>query len=419
MAPKPPSSYSWSATALGQVADFINGRAFKPSDWSKSGTPIIRIQNLNGGADYNFFEGQVEQRFAVHSGDLLFSWSGTRGTSFGPHFWHGPDGVLNQHIFNVRNLRGVERSFLFYALKSITGAIEGRAHGGAGIVHITKGQLEAFEIPVPPLREQRRIAAILSGADAVIEQTEIVIESLQTLKKAMMQELLTRGLPGRHTRFKRTDIGEIPEEWQVVSLRRVADFQAGYAFKSAHFSTSGYRLLRGSNVSPGAIDWEREKTKFFPVERRGEVLEYLLQSNDVVIGMDRPFISSGFKIARITDADLPALLLQRVGRFVRLAPELDSEFLWVIARSGFLEGHLRVQQKGTDLPHISRDEILDSLIPLPSVDEQRAIALAITAINHRTKAENETLACSMAAKSALMSVLLTGELRVTPDEGAA
>ena len=70
-------------------------------------------------------------------------------------------------------------------------------------------------ILLPPLPEQRKIAAILSSVDEVIEKTEAVIEQLQVVKKAMMQELLTRGLPGRHTRFKQTEIGEIPEEWEV------------------------------------------------------------------------------------------------------------------------------------------------------------------------------------------------------------
>ena len=76
------------------------------------------------------------------------------------------------------------------------------------------------DVALPPLPEQRKIAAILSAVDEVIEKTEAVIESLQTLKKAMMQELLTRGLPGRHTRFKQTEIGEIPEEWEAASVRR-------------------------------------------------------------------------------------------------------------------------------------------------------------------------------------------------------
>ena len=71
------------------------------------------------------------------------------------------------------------------------------------------------EFDVPPLGEQRKIAAILSSVDEAIEATQAVIDQLQVVKKAMMAELLTRGLPGRHTKFKMTEIGEIPEAWEV------------------------------------------------------------------------------------------------------------------------------------------------------------------------------------------------------------
>jgi type I restriction enzyme S subunit len=84
-----------------------------------------------------------------------------------------------------------------------------------------------MEVLLPSLPEQRKIAAILSSVDETIEKTEAVIERLQVVKKAMMQELLTRGLPGRHTRFKKTEIGEIPEEWDVVELGESGEWLSG------------------------------------------------------------------------------------------------------------------------------------------------------------------------------------------------
>ena len=74
--------------------------------------------------------------------------------------------------------------------------------------------------PSPPLPEQRKIAAILSSVDDAIEKTQAVIDQVQVVKKGLMQELLTRGIPGRHTRFKKTEIGEIPEEWRRSLAQR-------------------------------------------------------------------------------------------------------------------------------------------------------------------------------------------------------
>jgi type I restriction enzyme S subunit len=181
----------WVIQPLGELVDFINGRAFSERDWKKTGVPIIRIQNLNGGTEFNYFQGEVEDRFAVTPNDLLFSWSGTRGTSFGPHVWRGPAGVLNQHIFNVKKLRGVTQGYLLWALRFITSRIEKAAHGGSGIVHITKGALEQFRVPVPDAAEQ---VAIADRLQAINEAKRVTLEELtarRSLKTSLAEALLS------------------------------------------------------------------------------------------------------------------------------------------------------------------------------------------------------------------------------------
>jgi Type I restriction modification DNA specificity domain len=95
----------WTDTTIGAVCHLVNGRAFKPSDWGETGLPIVRIQNLNRpDAKFNYYAGEVRDRFLIEAGDLLFAWSGTPGTSFGAHIWNGPKAILNQHIFNVSSI---------------------------------------------------------------------------------------------------------------------------------------------------------------------------------------------------------------------------------------------------------------------------------------------------------------------------
>jgi len=96
------SSDGWPEVKVGDVLTLRNGRAFKSSEWRTGGTPIIRIQNLKSAdAPFNYFDSELPDQFAVRTGDLLFAWSGTPGTSFGAHVWDGPDAWLNQHIFRV------------------------------------------------------------------------------------------------------------------------------------------------------------------------------------------------------------------------------------------------------------------------------------------------------------------------------
>jgi len=153
---------------LGEVAEFVNGYPFKPTDWhpDEQGLPIIRIQNLNNETKpFNYFLGKVPGKYYVDDGALLFSWSGTPGTSFGAFFWNRGPAVVNQHIFRVIWGDKVDPNYFRYAMNSTLDHIISQAHGGVGLKHITKGKLLDVEIPLPPLPEQKRIAEILDLAD--------------------------------------------------------------------------------------------------------------------------------------------------------------------------------------------------------------------------------------------------------------
>ena len=102
-----------------------------------------------------------------------------------------------------------------------------RMRGTSGRQRVPVNVFDDFEVGVPRLPEQRKIAAILSSLDDAIEKTQAVIDQVQVVKRGLMQELLTRGLPGRHTRFKQTEIGEIPEDWRVVRVGQIGAIEAG------------------------------------------------------------------------------------------------------------------------------------------------------------------------------------------------
>jgi len=152
----------WQTKSLGEVAVFINGRVFKPNDWSSHGIPIIRIQNLTDPtAPANLFDGIVDKRYAVKNGDLLVSWSATLDV----FIWNRGEAVLNQHIFRVDpDSSQIYKSYLFYALKSVMDELRSKTHG-VTMQHITKVPFETTEIPLPTLAEQERIVSILDKAE--------------------------------------------------------------------------------------------------------------------------------------------------------------------------------------------------------------------------------------------------------------
>lgn len=219
----------WETPKFGEICTLINGRGFKPYEWSKRGLPIIRIQNLNGSDDFNYYEGPYDPKIFIENGQLLFAWSGSRGTSFGPHIWKGQNALLNYHTWKLNiNHSKVDDKYFYHILKSLTKVIEDSAHGASALVHTQKGEMEQFDIPLPPSRiEQQKIATALSDTDALISELEKLIEKKQAIKTATMQQLLTgkTRLPefalredGTLKGYKDSELGQIPEDWKVVQF---------------------------------------------------------------------------------------------------------------------------------------------------------------------------------------------------------
>ena len=176
--------HEWPLVELGNICQFINGRAFKPRDWKTAesgGVPIVRIQNLNNpGSEANYFTGKVSNRHIIDQGQLLFSWSGSRGTSFGAHIWNGGRAVLNQHIFKVEfDEAHSDKFYLFYALNMAVKEVEKNLHGGVGLVHITKGNLERIRIPLPPIATQQAIVTELVAEQTLVDANGQLIERME------------------------------------------------------------------------------------------------------------------------------------------------------------------------------------------------------------------------------------------------
>ena len=188
---------SWEWVRVKTFTALYNGRAFKPSDWTDTGLPIVRIQNLNNpSAPYNLYKGSVESEYQLHGGELLFAWSGTPGTSFGAHIWHGKDAVLNQHIFRLEFPEElIYKPYYMHALNQRIGELIKAAHGSAGLQHVTKGVFENTLIPIPPYKEQIQIVNQLNHlAPSISDYVKAYgnIENLnnefpEKLKKSILQ----------------------------------------------------------------------------------------------------------------------------------------------------------------------------------------------------------------------------------------
>ena len=205
---------TWESVHIGDAMDLINGRAFKPAEWSTTGIPIVRIQNLNDvNAPYNYCGFDVAEKFYIDNGDLLISWSGTPGTSFGAFIWSGGSAVLNQHIFRCEpRADAFFVPYLRLAINARLSEMIERAHGGVGLRHITKGKLQGLRIALPPLAEQHRIVAKVDELMGLIDHLDAARSKREELRSAARESVL-------HALRNATTAEEMKDAWTRTANR--------------------------------------------------------------------------------------------------------------------------------------------------------------------------------------------------------
>jgi type I restriction enzyme, S subunit len=272
-----------------------------------------------------------------------------------------PFGFGSTEFHVLRAANDVDPNFLFYKIWNASFRELGAQNmtGSAGQKRVPADFLKRLEIRLPPLDEQRRIAAILDKADGMRRKRKSAVDLLDSLNQSMFLEMFK-------SFRKKSAISE------PVSLQEFVDIQVGFAFKSAEYTEAenGIRLCRGANILPNRMDWS-DLAKW-PQERKGEFLDYELHEDDIVVAMDRPWISSGFKVAQITAKDLPALLVQRVAR-LRPKNRSDGEFLFALIRNSAFTSHFKPTE--TTVPHISPTEIRSFTLHLPKPDARKTFAV--------------------------------------------
>ncbi len=254
--------------ALGDVATYLNGKPFKPSDWEEAGTPIIRIQNLNDSTKpYNYYSRTCEERYMVRNGDVLIAWSGTLGV----HEWKGPDAFLNQHIFKVVfDKEEVDKRYFIYAVDQLLQRVDNFMHGST-LTHITKKDFDPLPFLLPPLPTQRRIAAVLDKAQALVANDRRTLAVYDQLAKSLFLEMFAD--PVRNERgWESQKLDDLCESIVVGFVGACEQFYTG---------PEGVPMVRTGNLREGTLDFTNLKyvTREFHLKQR----KSQLQKGDILI----------------------------------------------------------------------------------------------------------------------------------------
>ncbi|PVV31858.1 restriction endonuclease subunit S [Bifidobacterium bifidum] len=176
----------WEQRKLGEVAHFINGRAYSQNELLFSGKyPVLRVGNFYTNDSWYYSDLELEDKSYAYEGDLLYTWSAT----FGPHIWHGNKVIYHYHIWKVQLEAALEKLFAFQLLERDKERILSDKNGST-MVHITKTGIENTSVLMPcSVEEQRRIGAFFDHLDSIITLHQRKLELLQNIKKSLLDKM--------------------------------------------------------------------------------------------------------------------------------------------------------------------------------------------------------------------------------------
>lgn len=382
--------------------------------YEESGVNFVKVESLSPSGKIDktkvaFISNEANlalKRSILEKGDILFSIAGALGRVAVVEEKDLPANT-NQALAIIRLKKNeYDNKYIFYALSGpkVKKEIERVSTVGAQ-PNLSLQQVGNLPIPKFPYKEQRKIAAILSSVDEAIEKTEAIIKQTEKVKKGLMQQLLTKGIG--HTKFKKTEIGEIPEDWEVLEVADVAKTTSGGTpsrNNPEYFNGSIPWIKTGELKEKYIYDTEEKITE----EAVKNSSAKLVPKNSVIVAM------YGATIGNVSINKIDATTNQACCVVIPQKERLNYEFLYYLL--AFWKEKLIKLGAGGAQPNISQQIIKNLLIPMPSLKEQIEIANILAILDKKIQNEKKKFDSLSNLKKGLMQVLLTGKVRVKVDD---
>ncbi|PGE15009.1 hypothetical protein COM64_23130 [Bacillus toyonensis] len=316
--------------------------------------------------------------------------------ALGKAFINEVDVAINQDLKAlIPNKEKIIPKYLLYTYLSNKEKIEGLG-SGTTVKGIRLEQVNELKMFVPSLEEQKKITTILSTVDKAIEKTEAIIEKTEKVKKGLMQQLFTKGIG--HVKFKKTEIGEIPENWKVIMMGEAIELISGQSSSSneVNYEHKGIAYVTGPEQWNG---YHIEEMKWVENPRK------IAKENSIFItvkgsGVGKIFLGGYYAIGRDVMAIVPL-------------ESINKDYLYYLV---LYQAQQIVSNKVGIVPGISRSDILEFKFGLPKIEEQVRISKLLTNLDEKLTIEKNKHLKLRELKNGLMQSLLTGKVRVKIDE---
>jgi type I restriction enzyme S subunit len=264
----PGFAVAWEQRKLGDVAEFLNGRAYKQDELLNSGKyPVLRVGNFNTNDKWYYSDLELPEKNYADKGDLLYTWA----TAFGPHIWPGPRVIYHYHIWKVALSKSLDRYFIIQLLDADQAQMTNNLNGST-MVHITKQTMENKDIIYPAMPEQRRIGAFFASLDDLIALHQRKLSHLGLLKKGLLQKMFPK--PGEA--YPEIRFPGFTDAWEQRKLGDEAEILAGGDIDRTKLDVNGkYPVIANALTGDGIVgyydDEYRIKAPAVTVTGRGDV----------------------------------------------------------------------------------------------------------------------------------------------------
>ena len=337
---------------LGDIATYINGYAFKPEDWSDTGLPIIRIQDLTGnGYQANRYNGKYDARYLVNPGDVLISWS----ASLGVYVWENEPALLNQHIFKVVfDKAKVDKSFFVHQVRMILEKAASAAHG-ATMKHLTKPVFDALPFYLPSIDEQRKIASELDKVDNLIFLRKKQLQKLDDLIKSRFVEMFG-------------------DENNLMTMSKICLIITDGTHQPPKFRDTGIPFILVSNIASDKVTYGTDK--FIDQDTYDELIRRTpIEIGDILLSTVGSY---GHPAVVKTEKKF---LFQRHIAYLKPRMELvDSDYLHSALLSPDAQRQIEEGVKGIAQKTLNLSEIKKIRIPIPALERQKEFAVFIVQV---------------------------------------
>jgi type I restriction enzyme S subunit len=363
-------------TDLGSHINTRKGYAFKSKWYTDEGRPIVKVSD--------FTEDSIDTTALVHipediaqsylkyelkTGDVIVqtvgSWPSNPQSVVGkairvPSSASGA--LLNQNAVKITPDESLENSFLFFLLKSplFKGYIINTAQGAASQASITLDSIKGFQFDLPPLPTQRKIAAVLSAYDDLIENNTRRIAILEEMAQALYREWFVHfRFPGHEdVNMVESELGPVPEGWEVVKLRDTCEYvNYGYTAQ-ARSEQIGPKFLRITDIVPPLIDWET--VPHCEIDE-GRIGKYLLEEGDIVIARTGATVGYAKRIGKRHPKSVFASYLVRL----RVKREFSNLMIGLLVESDEFKRFVDAHRSGAAQPQANAQVLTSFILLLP------------------------------------------------------